>query len=102
VSPTAPTVATINDRLNKGHRRIRELEVHQTELLAQIGTTSAVSELTNRDARHAVELVETCNPTTRVPLPSHVALQRWESDGGAQPAARSRPQMQHAERKRRQ
>jgi hypothetical protein len=98
MSPTAPTVATINDRLNKAHRRIRELEVHQSELLARIGTTYAVSELTDGDARHVVELVKTCNPATREPLPSPVALQRWESDGGAQPAARSQPQM-HTERR---
>ena len=73
MSPTAPTIATLNDRLNEAHRRIRELQARDTELLARIG------------ALGAVEIVEKRNPPSRHPLPCPVALQRWESDGGAQP-----------------
>ena len=50
MSPTAPTFGTINDQLNKAHRRIRELEAHETELLAQNRTLSAaIPELTHDD-----------------------------------------------------
>ena len=73
MSPTAPTIATLNDRLNEAHRRIRELQARDTELLARIG------------ALNAVETVENHNRTTKQRLPSPIALQRWESDGGAQP-----------------
>jgi hypothetical protein len=44
----------LNNQLNKAHHRIRELEARETELLAQVGTLSAA-----------------------------IAVQRWESDGGA-------------------
>jgi hypothetical protein len=54
MSPTRPTFVTLNDRLNKAHHRIRELEARETELLAQVRTLSAP-----------------------------IAVQRWESDGGA-------------------
>jgi hypothetical protein len=54
MSPTTPTFATLNNRLNKAHHRIRELEARETELLGQVKTLSAA-----------------------------IALQRWESDGGA-------------------
>ena len=65
MSPTAPTFVTLNDLLNKAHRRIRELQAHETELLAQIGTLCAVvTELPEGDACHAFEVVEICNPTT--------------------------------------
>ena len=50
MSPTAPTFVTLNDRLNKAHRRIRELEARETELLAQNRTLRAViTELTHED-----------------------------------------------------
>ena len=54
MSPTRPTFVALNDRLNKAHHRIRELEARETELLAQVRNLSAA-----------------------------IALQRWESDGGA-------------------
>ena len=31
MSPTAPTFVTLNDQLNKAHRRIRELQARETE-----------------------------------------------------------------------
>jgi hypothetical protein len=34
MSPTAPNFGTLNDQLNKAHRRIRELEARETELVA--------------------------------------------------------------------
>ena len=54
MSPTRPTFVALTDRLNKAHHRIRELEARETELLAQVGTLSTA-----------------------------IAVQRWESDGGA-------------------
>jgi hypothetical protein len=42
VSPTAPTFVALNDRLNKAHHRIRELEAGERELLAQIRILCAV------------------------------------------------------------
>ena len=57
MSPTAPTFVTLNDRLNKAHRRIRELQARETELLAQNRTLCAViTELTDEDTRTAAEL----------------------------------------------
>ena len=48
MSPTAPTFVTLNDLLNKAHRRIRELQARETELLAQNRTLHAViTELTD-------------------------------------------------------
>jgi hypothetical protein len=47
VSPTAPTFVTINNQLNKAHRRIRELEARETELVAHNRTLCAlITELT--------------------------------------------------------
>jgi hypothetical protein len=34
VSPTAPTFITLHKRLNKAHRRIRELEAREADLIA--------------------------------------------------------------------
>ena len=57
MSPTAPTIVTLNDQLNKAHRRIRELQARETELLAQNRTLHAViTELTDKDTRTAAEL----------------------------------------------
>ena len=48
MSPTAPTFATLNDQLTKAHRRIRELEARETELLADNRTLrAAITELTH-------------------------------------------------------
>jgi hypothetical protein len=63
MSPTAPTFATLNNELTKAHRRIRELQARETELLAQNRTLcTAITELTHEDAR---------TPTDRcsIPLP---------------------------------
>jgi hypothetical protein len=50
VSPTAPTFGTLNDQLTKAHRRIRELEARETELLAHNRTLRAViTEITHAD-----------------------------------------------------
>jgi hypothetical protein len=50
VSPTAPTFVTLNDQLNKAHRRIRELEARETELFADNRTLrAAITELTDAD-----------------------------------------------------
>jgi hypothetical protein len=50
VSPTAPTFVTLNGQLTRAHRRIRELETRETELLAHNRTLRAViEELTNKD-----------------------------------------------------
>jgi hypothetical protein len=68
VSPTSPTFVTLNDRLNKAHHRIRELESGEAELLAQIRILCAViTDLTHEvHARSAVELtsspVQTSTP----------------------------------------
>jgi hypothetical protein len=58
MSPTAPTFVTLNDRLNKAHHRIRELEARETELLAQNRALCAViTELTDEGpVRIAAEL----------------------------------------------
>jgi hypothetical protein len=65
VSPTAPTFVTLNDLLNKAHRRIRELQARETELLAQNRTLHAViTELTDEDARTAAELCSSPLPTS--------------------------------------
>jgi hypothetical protein len=63
VSPTAPTFATLNDVLNKAHRRIRELEARETELLAQNRTLCAViTEFIHDDhPRTAAELTSSPN-----------------------------------------
>jgi len=67
VSPTAPTFSTLNDRLNKAHRRIRELEARETELLAQNRALGiAIVELTDDDsARNYTE-----PPSIPLPTPS--------------------------------
>ena len=66
MSPTAPTFVTLNDQLNKAHRRIRELQARETELLAQNRTLRAViTELTDEDhARTAAELCSSPLPTS--------------------------------------
>ncbi len=57
MSPTAPTIATLNDQLNKAHRRIRKLQARETELLAQNRTLwAAITELTDEDPRSPTEL----------------------------------------------
>ena len=57
MSPTAPTFVTLNDRLNEAHRRIRELQARETELLAQNRTLCAlINELTDEDAPPAAQL----------------------------------------------
>ena len=63
MSPTAPTFVTLNDQLNKAHRRIRELEARETELLAHNRALRAViTELTDEDhARTAAELTSSSN-----------------------------------------
>jgi hypothetical protein len=64
VSPTTPTFVTLNDQLIKAHRRIRELQARETELLAQNRTLHAViTELTDEDARTAAELCSSPLPT---------------------------------------
>ena len=65
MSPTAPTLVTLNDLLNKAHRRIRELQARETELLAHNRTLHAViTELTGDD--HAGTAAELCSS----PLPT--------------------------------
>jgi hypothetical protein len=102
VSPTSPTFGALNDQLTKAHHRIRELEAHETELLAQIRTLCAAIDPTTKvpDHRKAGNMTATIESTAiartrqpaigtlRLPLkPAHqacgCALQRWESDGGA-------------------
>ena len=57
MSPTAPTFATLNDQLNKAHRRIRELQARETALLAQNRTLCAViTDFIHEDPRAAAEL----------------------------------------------
>jgi hypothetical protein len=68
VSPTSPTFVALNDRLNMAHRRIRELEAGEAELLAQIRILCAViTDLTHEvHTRSAVEFtsstVQTSSP----------------------------------------
>src|SRR3954453_9952910 len=87
-SPTAPTFVTLNDQLNRAHRRIRELKSREIELLAQNRTLwAAITELTDEDARSPAELCtspltarwssdvrfgvgEHMRPTTKVPEPN--------------------------------
>ena len=65
MSPTAPTLVTLNDQLNKAHQRIRELQARETELLAQNRTLHAViTELTDKDTRTAAELCSSPLPTS--------------------------------------
>ena len=62
MSPTAPTFATLNDELNKAHRRIRELQARETELLAQNRTLCAViTELIHEDHPRTAELTSSPN-----------------------------------------
>ena len=42
MSPTSPSFATLNVRLNAAHHRIRQLEAHQAQLLARIASLRAV------------------------------------------------------------
>ncbi|MGY4650710.1 hypothetical protein [Mycobacterium sp. URHB0021] len=65
MSPTAPTFVTLNDRLNKAHRRIRELQARETELFAQNRILHAViTELIDKDTRIAAELCSSPLPTS--------------------------------------
>ena len=65
MSPTAPTFVTLNDILNKAHRRIRELQACEIELLAHNRTLHAViTELTDKDTRTAAELCSSPLPTS--------------------------------------
>ena len=67
MSPTAPTFVTLNDRLNKAHRRIRELQARETELLAHNRTLHAViTALTDKDTRTAAE---PCSSPLHAPPP---------------------------------
>lgn len=64
MSPTAPTLATLNNQLNKAHRRIRELETREAELVAHNTTLGAViEELTEDRSRlrlgHTPQIAET-------------------------------------------
>ena len=63
MSPTAPTFATLNNELNKAHRRIRELQARETELLAQNRTLcTASTEFIHEDhPRTAAELTSSPN-----------------------------------------
>jgi hypothetical protein len=63
VSPTAPTFVTLNDQLTKAHRRIRELEARENELLAHNTTLcAAIEELTQDDhPRTAAEVTSSSN-----------------------------------------
>ena len=67
MSPTAPTFGTLNDQLNQAHRRIRELEARETELLAHNRTLRAViTEITHADhPRITAEL--TSSPQSQAP-----------------------------------
>ena len=66
MSPTSPTFITLNGQLIKAHKRIRELEAGEAELLAQIRILCAViTDLTHEiHARSAVELPSTTVPTS--------------------------------------
>ena len=71
MSPTAPTLVTLNDQLNKAHRRIRELQARETELLAQNRTLCAViTELTHDD--HAGTAAGLCSSPLPTPSSSDV------------------------------
>jgi hypothetical protein len=74
VSPTTPTFATLNNQLNEAHHRIRELEAREAELCAQISTLGASFTPRRTDDREL----------------SPIAVQRWESDGGAELKRRDR------------
>ena len=66
MSPTAPTFATLNNQLNKAHRRIRELQARETELLAQNRTLcAAITEFTDEDPQ-------------RTAAETHLVAQRWQ------------------------
>ena len=66
MSPTAPTFVTLNDQLNKAHRRIRELEARETELFADNRTLrAAITELTDAD-HHVRPPVSPHRPTMPV------------------------------------
>ncbi len=74
MSPTSPTFVALNDQLNKAHRRIRELEARELELVARIQLLGIG--MRGAEGRHLAP----------------IALERWESDGGAvYPAPQSRP-----------
>ena len=62
MSPTPPTFVTLNNQLNKAHRRIRELEARETELVAHNTTLCAViEELTEEHPRTAADVTPPSN-----------------------------------------
>jgi len=68
MSPTAPTVVTLNGQLNKAHRRIRELEADKAALLAQHRALCAViTELTHHD--HACTAADLSSDALHTPSP---------------------------------
>lgn len=97
MSPTAPTFVTLNDQLIKAHRRIRELQARETELLAQNGTLHAViTELTDEDARTAAELCSSPLPTpsssdVRVGIGEHASQRFGTAAQSPTPAKSSAP-----------
>ena len=97
MSPTAPTFATLNDQLNKAHRRIRELQARETDLLAQNRTLHAViTELTDDDARTAAELCSRPLPTpssrdVRVGIGKQASQRLGTAAQSPTPAKRSAP-----------
>jgi predicted transcriptional regulator len=57
MSPTAPTFVTLNNQLTKAHRRIRELEARETELVAHNRILCAAIEgLTEEHPRRAADV----------------------------------------------
>lgn len=98
MSPTAPTFVALNDQLNKAHRRIRELEAGEAELLAQIRILCAViTDLTHEvQARSAVEL--TSSPLqTSSPDDDGVGGFGIGDQVGKPTALRARPPAAHAQ-----
>lgn len=62
MSPTAPTFVTLNSQLNRAHRRIRELEARETELVAHNTTLCAViEELTEEHPRTTADVAPASN-----------------------------------------
>ena len=49
MSPTSPTFVALNDQLNKAHRRIRELEAREMELVERIRILCAVKHTDSND-----------------------------------------------------
>jgi hypothetical protein len=67
VSPTAPTIVTLNAQLTNAYRRIRELEAREFELLAQNEALHAASGHDNdHDNGLAPPLSGTSKPIARL------------------------------------